>query len=166
MRRCAGRELTTLLLLGLSSCMVYPTLPIYKDSKELIRHRNAGTVSKPWSVEQWIAYASKSKGVSASLIRKVLWHESRFDQYALNINRVNGVAVSKDEGIGQINSLYCPKEVNPYSLSSIVYVASVLKHNLLVFEGNVRLAVTAYNHGITGTIRDGEDPVYLAKVGI
>lgn len=59
-----------------------------------------------FSVDTHITKLSNQYGIDENLVRRIIQCESGFVKHAVGINYRNGVAWSKDIGLGQINDYY------------------------------------------------------------
>jgi LysM repeat protein len=135
-------------------------------------HRGGGGASPapipaPWSVGWSIDHWSAHYGVDPHLVRAVAWQESGFHTSAVSVAGAWGVMQVTPDTWAFVESGVIGAPVAHTPDGGIRVGVAFLRHLLVTFGGNVRLAVAAYYQGETATRMFGVLPVskpYVANV--
>lgn len=135
-----------------------PTLQRVLSTKPVEREGQLSASAFPLRLhpvlEGYVSEAAQFYGVDPVLVRAVAWQESRFSQAAISPKGAVGLMQlmpATASGLG----------VNPYNprenvFGGVAYLASLLKR----FNGDVALALAAYNAGPEAVVRHGGIPPY------
>jgi N-acetylmuramoyl-L-alanine amidase len=121
----------------------------------------------PWSVGWSIDHWSAHYGVDAHLVRAVAWQESGFDISAVSAAGAWGVMQVTPSTWSFVEDGVIGTPVPHTPDGGIRVGVAFLRHLLVSFNGNVRLAVAAYYQGETATRMFGVLPIsepYVANV--
>jgi LysM repeat protein len=134
------------------------------------RARSTGSVAPvpaPWSVGWSIDHWSAHYGVDAHLVRAVAWQESGWNPFAVSAAGAWGVMQVTPATWSFVEDGVIGAPVAHTPDGGVRVGVALLRHLLVGFGGNVRLAVAAYYQGETATRMFGVLPVskpYVANV--
>jgi LysM repeat protein len=136
-------------------------------------HRRGGASSAPspapapwsvgWSIDHWSAHY----GVDPHLVRAVAWQESGFHVSAVSVAGAWGVMQVTPPTWAFVENWVIGAQVAHTPDGGVRVGVAFLRHLLVAFGGNVRLAVAAYYQGETATRMFGILPIsepYVANV--
>ncbi|HET7172063.1 MAG TPA: LysM peptidoglycan-binding domain-containing protein [Gaiellales bacterium] len=121
----------------------------------------------PWSVGWSIDHWSAHYGVDPHLVRAVAWQESGFHVSAVSVAGAWGVMQVTPATWSFVESWVIGAPVAHTPDGGVRVGVAFLRHLLVAFGGNVRLAVAAYYQGETATRMFGVLPIsrpYVANV--
>jgi LysM repeat protein len=138
-----------------------------------LHRRHAGTAPSsaplpaPWSVGWSIDHWSAHYGVDPHLVRAIAWQESGFDPSAVSVAGAWGVMQIMPSTWSFVEDGVIGAPVAHTPDGGVRVGVAFLRHLLVGFGGNVRLAVAAYYQGETATRMFGVLPIskpYVANV--
>lgn len=127
----------------------------------------AAPAPAPWSVGWSIDHWSAHYGVDAHLVRAVAWQESGFNVSAVSAAGAWGVMQVTPSTWSFVEDGVIGAPVAHTPDGGVRVGVAFLRHLLVTFGGNVRLAVAAYYQGETATHMFGVLPIskpYVANV--